>query len=99
MLEQLEFPKSISVDLFHSWITPTKETRIEISSDEQGEFSGQIMELAVLEENEIRIAMSVPEHLPLQRGDAVELAFHLKGELDLIQVQGTGLSPTWSTVT
>ena len=89
VLKQLEFPKSISTDLYHSWVSPVKDVRIDISSDEQGDFTGDLLELAVLEDNEIRMGMSVSEDLPLQRGDALELAFHLKGEQDLIQVQGT----------
>ena len=94
VLKQLEFPKSISTDLYHSWVAPAKAVKIEISSDEQGDFSGDLMELSVLEENEIRIAMSVSDSLSLPRGDPLELVFYLKGEHDLIQVQGTVLSLT-----
>ena len=88
VLKNLEFPKSISTDLNHSWVSPAKDVQIEISSEDHGEFEGDLLELAVLEENEVRLAVGVAESLPLLRGDPVELAFVLKGEGGLIQVQG-----------
>lgn len=94
VLKQLEFPKSVSTDLYHSWVAPEKEVIIEISSVEQDELTGRLLEIAVLEENEIRIATAVSENTSLQRGDAVELAFHLKGQEGLIQVQGAVQSLT-----
>ncbi len=88
VLKQLEFPKSISTDLYHSWVTPEKDVEVEISFDENGDFMGKLLELAGLEKNEIRIGIAVSEDISSQRGDAVELAFRLKGEEDLLQVQG-----------
>lgn len=94
VLKQLEFPKSVSTDLYHSWVAPEKEVIIEIRSGEQDELTGRLLEIAVLEENEIRIATAVSENISLQRGDAVEMAFHLKGQEGLIQVQGAVQSLT-----
>ena len=88
VLKDLEFPKSISNDLYHSWVSPEKDIKVEISSDVHGELKGQLMEIAVLEENEIRVAMAVDEGVPHERGDEVELTFRLKGQGELIQVQG-----------
>jgi hypothetical protein len=94
VLKQLEFPKSVSADLYHSWVAPEKEVIIEIRSGEQVDVTGRLLEIAVLEENEIRIATAVSENISLQRGDAVEMAFHLKGQEGLIQVQGAVQSLT-----
>jgi hypothetical protein len=94
VLKQLEFPKSVSTDLYHSWVAPEKEVIIEIRSGEQVDLTGRLLEIAVLEENEIRIATAVSENISLQRGDAVEMAFHLKGQEGLIQVQGAVQSLT-----
>lgn len=94
VLKQLEFPKSVSTDLYHSWVAPKKEVMIETSSGEQHDLTGRLLEIAVLEDNEIRIGMAVSENPPLQRGDAVELAFRLKGQEGLIQMQGAVQSLT-----
>ncbi len=88
VLKKLEFPKSISPDLYHSWVAPEREIRVEISSDAHAEQTGRLSDIAVLEDNDIRIGVAVPESITLQRGDAVSMAFRLKGEGDLIQLQG-----------
>lgn len=88
VLKKLEFPKSISTDLYHSWVSPEKTLEVQISCETQAGITGKLMEIAVLEENEIRIGITVSGDTPHQRGDAVSLAFHLmKGE-PMIHVQG-----------
>jgi hypothetical protein len=88
VLKDLAIPKSISNNLNHSWVMPESDGRVEISSVEHGECMGKLMEIAVLEDNEIRVGMSVDEGVPHQRGDVVELAFRLMAGGSLIQVQG-----------
>ncbi|MFW5714533.1 MAG: hypothetical protein ACOCYU_07665 [Brevefilum sp.] len=88
LLKKLEFPKSISTDLYHSWVTPEKTVEVDISADENVDITAKLMELAVLEENEIRIGMAVSGSCKMQRGDSVEISFHLRNQEGLIQVQG-----------
>jgi len=47
VLKDLAFPNSISNDLYHSWVSPQKEIKIEISSDAYGAFTGRLTEIAV----------------------------------------------------
>ncbi len=88
VLKGLEFPKDITSDLYHSWVSPETPVNVEISSDERGEQLGKLLEISVLEENEIRIGIAVDEGAPYACGDSLELTFRLSGQSDLIQVQG-----------
>lgn len=88
VLKKLELPKSISNDLYHSWVAPEKNVKVEISTEDQGDIHGNLLDLAGLEDNEIRMGVAVGEDISYQRGDAVEVTFRLKGEQELIQVQG-----------
>ena len=88
LLNQLKIPHSISSDLYHSWIKPEKEVRVELDSDFGERVDGEMLSLAVLPENVIRVAIAVPEDFPYVRQDAVELTFKLPAINDLIQVGG-----------
>jgi hypothetical protein len=88
MLKKFQYPKSISVDLLNSWVAPEKTVKIEVSSDEGEEFSVKMLEIAALDENRIRVAFEVPEDVAYSREDAIELAFRLESEGDLLQVPG-----------
>jgi len=88
MLKRLKIPKSITPDLFNSWVAPEKSVRVEISADNMEDLTVKMIEIAVLEENQIHVAVSVPEDAPFNRLDAVHLAFKLDSKADLIQVQG-----------
>ena len=88
LLNQLKIPHSISSDLYHSWIKPEKAVRVELDSDFGERVDGEMLSLAVLPENVIRVAIAVPEDFPYVRQDAVELTFKLPGINDLIQVGG-----------
>jgi hypothetical protein len=88
VLKKLEFPKSISADLYHSWVSPEKEIKIIIRSDTKGEQKGRLSDIAVLEDNDIRVGIAVAESMMIQRGDAVSLAFQLKAEGHPIKLEG-----------
>ena len=88
LLKDLRVPKSISTDLYNSWVAPEKTIAVEISSDGQGDLKAPLAEIAVLDQNQIHVAMNVPQDVPYSRQDAVELAFRVAPKSDLVQVQG-----------
>jgi hypothetical protein len=88
MLEQLKIPYSIPNDLYHSWITPGKKTRVEMDSDLQGSYQGNLMMLASFEENTLRIVVEVQDDVPYDRPDELQLTFKLPDKGDLVQISG-----------
>jgi hypothetical protein len=94
LLKQFQYPKSISVDLFNSWVAPEKQVKLEASSDERDDFLTKMQEIAALDENRIRVAFEVPEDIAYNREDAIELAFRLEPGGDLLQVPGVVSSLT-----
>jgi len=88
MLKRFKIPKSISVDLFNAWIAPEKTVAVNIGSDFEEDFSSQLLEIAVLEGNRIRVAVKVPKDPPFMRQDDVELSFKLQPGGEVLQVQG-----------
>jgi hypothetical protein len=94
LLEHLKVPHSISVDLHNSWVKPDKEVRVELDSDLGERQDGELLSLAVLPGNNVRVAVAVPEDFPYSRHDAVELSFKLPEGTSLIQVVGVVHSMT-----
>ncbi|MBG0784300.1 MAG: hypothetical protein H0S79_04285 [Anaerolineaceae bacterium] len=94
LLDDLKIPHSISVDLYHSWIKPEKAVRVELDSDLGNRLEGDLLSLAVLSGNVVRLAVAVPEDFPYAREDAVELTFKLPVSVGLIQVGGVVRSLT-----
>lgn len=88
LLKQLKIPKSIAVDLNHSRIKPEKSVTVEIGSDEWDDLKAKMMEIAVLENNRVQIALAVENDNPYARQEEVTLAFRLESGGDLVQVQG-----------
>ncbi len=88
LLKHLEIAKSISTDLYNSWVGPVNGVPVEISSDEVEDLAGVLLEIAVLDDNVIRVAVAVPEDVPYQRLDYLDLAFRLPTGEDLVQVRG-----------
>jgi hypothetical protein len=89
MLKKLVIPHSISVDLHHSWVAPEKKIKVEISSEDKKDFVAEMMQIAVLDQNRVRVVLSVPPDVGYKRFDEVDLAFRLASNGDLIQVSGT----------
>ena len=94
LIKQFQYPKSITVDLFNSWVSPEKQVKVEASSDEKNDFLVKMQEIAALEENRIRVAFEVPDDIGYNREDAIELAFRLEPDGELIQVPGVVCSLT-----
>jgi hypothetical protein len=88
MLKKLKIPHAISVDLHNSWVAPEKNITVEISGEGLKDMVLEMMEIAVLENNRVRVVLSVPEKSPYSRQDLVELAFKLPPKGDLLQVEG-----------
>ncbi|MEA3327556.1 MAG: hypothetical protein U9R53_09685 [Chloroflexota bacterium] len=88
MLKDMMVPKSITTDLFHSWVAPDKAIDVEISSDDGSELTAPLMEIAVLEGNSIRVVISAPKDINYARHDDVGLVFRLERGGNLVQVQG-----------
>ena len=88
LLGHLKIPHSISVDLYNSWVKPESQVRVELDSDLGDRQDGELLSLAVLPGNSVRVAIAVPEGFPYTRQDAVELSFKLPGNSSLIQVGG-----------
>ncbi len=88
MLKELKVPHSITVDLYHSWVAPEKAIDVEISSGNGASLRGEMLGIAVLDDNRVRVVMAVPEDFPHSRRDALWLAFNLEPKGDPISVQG-----------
>ncbi len=88
LLKRLKIPQTINVDLHHSWIAPVKPISVDIHSQEEEPYAAEMLGIAVLEDNRIRMVMAVPEDIPYVRKDMLSLGFRLGQEDDLIWVQG-----------
>ena len=88
MLDKLKIPHSISVDLNNSWIKPEKAVRVDLDSDFGERLQGELLSLAVLAGNVVRVAVVVPEDCPYSREDPIELTFKLPVGGDLVQTGG-----------
>jgi hypothetical protein len=94
LLKRLEIARSISTDLYNSWVGPEKDVLVEISSDEREDLEGSLLEIAVLDENVVRAGVAVPEDVPYERLDHLNLTFKLPTGDDLVQVNGVVSSIT-----
>ena len=94
LLDQLKFPHSISNDLYNSWVKPEKKVRVDLDSDLGARLEGDLLSLAVLSENIVRVIVAVPEDFPYVRQDAIELTFKLPADGNLVQVGGVVYSLT-----
>ncbi len=88
LLKEFQIPKSISTDLYNSWVAPIKPIKLEASSETQEDLNVDMMEIAVLEGNRVRAAFEVPEDVPYDRLDEVSLTFRLEEGGDLILIPG-----------
>jgi hypothetical protein len=88
MLKKLKIPQSITADLYNSWVAPEKKIMVDVSSEEKGDISMPMTEIAVLDKNQVRVVLSVPKDVAYERQDPVELAFRLNPHGELILVQG-----------
>jgi len=88
VLKRLQIPKSITPDLAHSWVAPEKPIMVTITSAEQSEMTVDLAEIAVLEENQIRIGLFLPEDNPFARQDEVVLSFLLASSDRPVVVKG-----------
>ena len=88
MLKELKVPHSITVDLYHSWVAPEKAIDVEIHSRNGTSQCGEMLGIAVLDDNRVRVVMAVPEDFPHIRKDSLSLAFKLDAKGDTISVQG-----------
>jgi hypothetical protein len=88
LLKDFQIPKSISTDLYNSWVSPTKPIKMEVSSESQEDFMVEMMEIAVLEENRVRVAFEVAEDVPYDRLDEVSLNFRFEPGGEMILIPG-----------
>lgn len=88
LLKKLKIPRSINVDLFNSWIAPDKAIDVEIQTRDGDVHSSQMLGIAVLADNRVRVVVAVPEDAPYVRGDKLSLGFQLEQESDPVAVQG-----------
>lgn len=88
MLKSFQIPKSISVDLCNSWVSPVKLINVEISSELNEDLIVEMNEIAIVEENHIRVAFEVSEDVSYERLDDVTLTFRFDPDEDLILIPG-----------
>ena len=88
MLRKLKVPQSINVDLFNSWVAPDEAVAVEIRARNGDPLTMEMLGIAVLEGNRVRVVMAVPEDAPYVRGDKLALGFRLDQGADTIWVQG-----------
>jgi len=91
LLRHLKIPNSIAKDLHHSWVAPEKAVDVAILSGKT-DLSGQLMEIAVIENNDIRVVVSVTENSGLRRHEKVKLSFSLDSGGKPVRVSGEVLS-------
>jgi hypothetical protein len=94
LLKDFQVPKSISMDLYNSWVSPTKSIKMEVSSESQDDLTVEMMEIAVLEENRVRVAFEVAEDVPYDRLDEVSLNFRFEPGGEMILIPGFANSLT-----
>jgi len=88
MLEKFKIPHSINVDLFNSWVAPDEAVAVTIQARGGEPFTTEMLGIAVLADNRVRVVMAVPEDAPYARGDKLSLGFQLAPGAGTIGVQG-----------
>ena len=88
MLKGLKMPKSIAIDLYHSWIAPERPVMVNISAKAHADVEAALCEIAVLDENQIRVAMLLPGDTPFARQDNLTLSLQLGTSDTPIVVKG-----------
>jgi hypothetical protein len=88
LLKELKIPHAINVDLYHSWVAPEKPVGVEVHARDGLVHPAEMLGIAVLEDNRVRVVMSVDEDIPLTRLGQVSLGFQLEAKGDLLWVQG-----------
>ncbi len=88
LLKNLEAAKSISNDLYNSWVKPEQSVVVEIESEEIPDGSGTLLEIAMLDDNLIRAVLAVKEDMDINRLDHLNLTLKLPQKGDLVQIQG-----------
>jgi len=88
LLSQLKVPHAITVDLVHSWVAPEKLVSVEVHAKDGLVHPAEMLGIAVLEDNRVRVVMSVDEDFPLVRLEQVSLGFKLEAKGDPLWVQG-----------
>jgi hypothetical protein len=88
MLKKLKIPQSINIDLFNSWVAPDEPVAVAIQARDGDPYTTEMLGIAVLKDNRVRVVMAVPEDAPYARGDKLALGFQLEQGADTIWVQG-----------
>jgi len=88
LLKKLKVPHAIQVDLYHSWVKPDKAIDVEIVTKDEQAYASQLQGIAVLDDNRVRVVMTLPEDTPIVRGDKLSVGFQLEEESDAIHVKG-----------
>jgi len=70
------------------WVAPDQPVTVEVSKESQADRQAQMLEIAVLDQNRVRLLLDVFEDSYYQVQDWVALIFRLEEGGDLIQVQG-----------
>lgn len=87
LLKRLKFPRTTSVDLFNSWVSPSEPFSVTVDFDDGEKIAATLLKIAVLGENEIRVVMAVPANTACVRGDQADLTFKLPDSGELVQVR------------
>lgn len=88
LLKNMTIPQNITKDFSHAWVFPEASVEVELDSDLGARLTAEMMSLAVLPDNKVKVAVAVPEDVPYGRLDAINLAFRLPGKPGLVQVGG-----------
>lgn len=94
MVEKLQVPHVIGMDLYHSWIKPVEPVSVALDSDLGGTLDGDLTTLAALDDNLLHVMMQVPEEVPFGRQDEIRLSFRLPESGDVVQLAGVVYSLT-----
>jgi hypothetical protein len=88
LLKELKIPHAINVDLVHSWVAPEKPVSVEVHARGGLVHPAEMLGIAVLEDNRVRVVMSVDEDIPLVRLGQVSLGFQFEAKGDPLWVRG-----------
>ena len=88
LLKQFTEARSISIDLEHACVAPEHPIGVELHSKNRNIDMVEMLSIAVLDDNRVRVVMAVPKDVPYQRGEKASLSFRLDPDGEPLSVVG-----------
>jgi hypothetical protein len=88
LVDGLKAAENIIGDLYNLWVTPEQPVTVEVTKESEADRQAQLLEIAILDQNRVRMLLAVSEIGSYHQQDWVALTFRLQEGGDLLQVQG-----------